>query len=248
MKKKTKTKWIIKIVGEVKFLVKQGEKVSEGQVVAKVKGKIIESFNFSSFFGKMSQDNLEKLNEKFKNTWVNNGDLVCLTGGIFPKKICFPMSGNFLGIDEFGNLKIERIEDEEKEIKAPVASTVSKIEEDKVVLEFEAKEFKGEGIVEGKSWGKGKINEINDLKDLTPVINGGILFTNNLSKTFLLKAEVVGVSAVVTKMSVNIEEIESNLPVLKITMEDWDELMKTGDKERSILVNSRVGRLLIVIE
>jgi hypothetical protein len=244
--KKTKTKWIIKIAGEVKFLVKVGEKVVRGQVIAKVKPKVIESFNFSGFLGKMNQDNLEKLNEKFKNTWVNNGDLVCLTGGVFPKKICFPMSGNFLGIDEFGNLKIEKVEDDEKEIISPVDSKVSKIEDDKIVLEFEAKEFKGEGLVEGKSWGKGKIIEINEAKDLSFLIDGGVLFTNNLSRMFLLKAEVVGVMAVVTKTPID-GEIDINLPILKIEPSDWDELMGVSE-ERSILVNSRMGRLLMVLE
>jgi len=246
MRKKIKAKWIIRVTGEVKFLVKNGEKVSRGQLIAKVKPKVIESFNFSNFLGKMSQENLEKLNEKFKSTWVNNGDLICLTGGVFPKKICFPMSGNFLGIDEFGNLKIEKVEEREKEIIAPVSSKVSKIEEDKIILEFEAREFKGEGLIEGKSWGRGLIKEINDIKELSSSIDGSVLFTNNLSKTFLLKAEVVGVTAVVTKLEFD-SEMAVNLPVLKINLNDWGELVNTS-KERSILVNSRVGRLLMVLE
>ncbi len=246
MKKKTKTKWIIKVSGEVKFLVKSGEKVKRGQVVARIKGKVVESFNFSSFFGKMGQENLGKLNERFKSTWVNSGDLVCLTGGVFPKKICFPMSGNFLGIDEFGNLKIERLEDGEREILAPVDSKVSKIEDDKIILEFEAKEFKGEGLIEGKSWGRGKIREINEVKDLTSLINGQILFTSNLSRSFLLKAEVVGAAAVVTRVLVA-EEININLPILRVESNDWSELMKV-EGEKSVLVNSRAGRLLVVLE
>jgi len=246
MKKKTKTKWIIKVSGEVKFLVKSGEKVKRGQVVARIKGKVVESFNFSSFFGKMGQENLGKLNERFKSTWVNSGDLVCLTGGVFPKKICFPMSGNFLGIDEFGNLKIERLEDGEREILAPVDSKVSKIEDDKIILEFEAKEFKGEGLIEGKSWGRGKIREINEVKDLTSLINGQILFTSNLSRSFLLKAEVVGAVAVVTRVLVA-EEININLPILRVESNDWSELMKV-EGEKSVLVNSRAGRLLVVLE
>lgn len=246
MRKKIKAKWIIKISGEVKFLVKTGEKVSRGQVIAKIKPKMVESFNFSDFLGKMSQENLDKLNEKFKNTWVNNGDLVCLTGGVFPKKICFPMSGNFLGIDEFGNLKIEKVQDNEKNILSPVESKVLKIEEDKIVLEFEAKEFKGDGVVEGKTWSRGLIKEINDLKDLSSNIDGGVLFTNNLSKAFLLKAEVVGAVAVVTKSEV-VETVEVNLPVLKIISNDWDELLGISG-EKSMLINSRMGRLLMVLE
>lgn len=247
MKKKTKTKWIIKVAGEVKFLVKMGDVVEASQVIAKVKAKIIESFNFSGFFGKMSREKLDDLNVKFKSTWVNNGDLVCLTGGMFPKKICFPMSGNFLEIDEFMNLRIERLDDDEKEVRAPVKSKVAKVEEDKIILEFEAKEFKGEGLVEGKSWGKGNFVEIDDLKGLTAEVDGQILFTKNLSRTFLLKAAVVGVAAVVTNVSIK-EDLTVDLPILKVELVDWEELLSLKGKDRDILVNSRAGRLLVVIE
>jgi hypothetical protein len=248
MKKGMKTKWIIKVSGEVNFLVKQGEEVDNGQLLARLKSKLVESFNFSDFFGKLGQEKLEELNEKFKNTWVNSGELLCLTGGIFPNKICFPMSGNFLEIDEFGNLKIEKIEDKEKEIKAPVDSKIIKIEDDKIVLEFEAQEFKGEGIVEGKSWGKGVIRVINEMKDLSSLLEGSILFTDNSSKSFLLKAEVVGINAVVTNKPVDIDDIRIGLPFLKLDDDAWVELMKHEGEEKSILVNSRVGRLLMVLE
>ncbi len=246
MRKKSKTKWIIKIGGEVKFLKKVGDVVEKDEVIAKVKNKVIESFNFSSFFGKMSPEKLDELNQKFKNTWVNNGDLVCLTGGVFPKKICFPMSGNFLEIDEFGNLRIEKIDDDEREVKSPVKSKVLKLEDDKITLEFEAKEFKGEGIIEGKSWGKATSKEINEVKDLNSLVSGEILFTNNLSRLFLLKAEVVGVSAVVTKLT-DVGEVEVDLPVLRMESSDWDELLGLGEG-KDVLVNSRLGRLLVVIE
>jgi len=243
-----KTKWIIKVSGEVNFLVKQGDLVIKDQILARLKSKLIESFNFSDFFGKLGQEKLIELNEKFKHTWVNSGELLCLTGGIFPNKICFPMSGNFLEIDEFGNLKIEKIEDKEKEIKSPVDSKVVKTEDDKIVLEFEAQEFIGEGVVEGKSWGNGVVKIVNEMKDLNSSLEGSILFTDNLSKSFLLKAEVVGINAVVTNKSVDIDDIRIELPFLKLDDVSWEELMKHKGEEKSILVNSRVGRLLMVLE
>lgn len=243
-----KTKWIIKISGEVKFLVKEGEFVSPDKVLARLKNKTTDSFNFSSFFGKLGKNKLDELNEKFKHTWVNSGDLLCLTGGILPSKICFPMSGNFLEVDEFGTLKIERIDEEEKEIKAPVNSKVVKIDEDKIVLEFEAQEIAGKGIVEGKSWGNGGVSVIDEMKNLNSSISGGVLFTNNLSRQFLLKAEVVGVVAIVTNKEVNADDINTDLPVLMLDDSAWAEVMKYGDKKVRMLVNSRIGRLLIVLE
>ncbi|HOR02049.1 MAG TPA: hypothetical protein PKZ92_02210 [Candidatus Woesebacteria bacterium] len=246
--KKNKTKWIIKTIGEVSHEVSEGEKVTVGKLLAWVKPKVVESFSLAQFFGKLSTEKLEQLNQNFKNSWVNSGDLLCLTGGLFPKKICFPMSGNFLEIDEFGNLKIERVEDEEKEIKAPVKSKVSKIEPEKIVLDFEAIEVSGEGIIEGKAWGNGEIKIIDDIRELKSSLKGEVLFSHNIDRPFLLKAEVVGVTAIVTDTEVKSGEIDLGLPMLKLTKETWKEVMRYKGKQASVLVNSRVGRLLIVLE
>jgi hypothetical protein len=247
MKKKLKTKWGINISGESHFLVKVGQEVADGQILARVKEKKINSFDISSFLGKIDVEKLSVLNEKFKNSWVNSGELICMTGGIFPSKICFPMTGSFVGIDEFGILRIEESSDIEKEIKSPVNSRVLKLEEDKISLEFEVQEFKGESLVEGKTWGKGKIKLINEARDLDSSLRGGLLFTNNLSKTFLLKAEVIGVTGIVTNKKTD-DELMMDLPVLFLDDSEWKEILSHDGENKSFLLNSRVGRLLMVLE
>ena len=246
MRKKAKAKWGINISGKSSFLVKKGEKVSEGQALARVKNEEVRSFDFSGFLGKMSSDKLMELNRKFADSWVNTGELLCLSGGIFPKKICFPMSGNFLGLDEFGVLRIEEKMETEKEIVSPVNSKVLKLDQDKISLEFEVYEFKGEGLVGGKVWGKGEIKLVNNVKDLDFNLRNGLLFTDNLSKTFLLKAEVVGVVGIVTK--VKQDEVSTGLPVLFLDEGIWKELFRSEGKVKNFLINSRVGRLLMVLE
>jgi len=246
MRKKVKTKWGITLLGEKEFLVKEGEVVTEGQILVKLKDKKINSFDFSGFLGKISTDKLLSLNEKFNNSWVNTGEMVCMTGGIFPSKICFPMSGKFLGFDEFGILRIEENVENEKQIISPVNSKVSKIEDDKITLEFEVEEFKGEGITGGKVWAKGKIVVIDEIKDLNSNLRGCLLFTNNLSKTFLLKAEVVGVKGVVTNCKSD-DDLSVDLPVLFLEGGEWAELLNKKGETKNFLLNSRVGRLLLVV-
>ncbi len=247
MKKKIKTKWGISILGDSKFLVKVGENVSEGQILAKVKEKKINSFDISSFLGKMEPEKIASLNDKFKNSWVNSGELICMTGGIFPSKICFPMTGSFVELDNFGILRIEESEENEKEIISPVKSKVLKIEKDKISLEFEVQEFKGEGLIEGKTWGKGEIKIINETRDLDFNLRGNLLFSDNLSKTFLLKAEVIGVTGLVTNKK-NDDELTSDLPILFLEENEWKELLKYKNEKRNFLLNSRLGRLLMVLE
>jgi hypothetical protein len=246
MRAKIKAKWIIKLLGKAEVLVKVGEKVEGLQKIAKVNSNKVESFNFSQFLGKLDAAKLADLNQKFRNNWVNSGELMCLIGGIFPNKICFPMSGNFLEVDEFGNLKIEMVDEKKKEVVSPIDSKVIKIEEDKITLEFEAREFKGVGLVEGKAWGEGEIEIINDAKDLISDLKGSVLFTKSLDKTFLLKAEVVGVISIITNTD---GEADTELPVLKLEENEWNELVEDFEnKKGKMLVNSRLGRLLLVIE
>lgn len=231
-----------------KVLVKVGDLVEENQVVIKVDNRKLESINLSNFLGKFNSKKIDQINQNLRGSWVNSGELICLTGGLFPKKICFPMSGSFLEIDEFGYLKIEIKEGKPVELLAPVKSEVSKIETDKLILEFKAKEFKGKGIVAGKSWGEGKIELINESKDLSFKLKDSILFTQNLTNSFLLKAEVVGVVGVVTTSDIKEEELTTNLPLLKIDNEIWQGLFKYQGAVKKMLINSRLERLLLVLE
>lgn len=247
MKAKNKAKWIVKFPVGSEVLVKEGDRVVENQVLVKVDNIKTESINLSNFIGKFNRNKIDQLNTKLKGVWVNSGELMCLTGGIFPKKICFPMSGNFVEIDEFGYLKIEVKEEAKKEIVAPVNSMVIKTDADNLVLGFKAKEFKGKGLVIGKSWGRSKLEIINETKDLNFELKNNILLTQNLSNNFLLKAEVVGVVGIVTDIEVK-EELVTSLPVLKLDQESWQELMKYKGLDKKMLINSRLERLLLVLE
>jgi hypothetical protein len=83
MRKKVKAKWGINVPGKAEFLVKSGEQVNEGQVLAKFGNKKINSFDFSGFLGKINSQKLLELNEKFKDSWVGNGELICMVVEFF---------------------------------------------------------------------------------------------------------------------------------------------------------------------
>lgn len=246
MRDKIKTKWAIKLPLKSKILVKVGDVVCQDQIVAEVEDLIIKSYNYATIFNGVEKEKLTELDSKFKNELVNQGDLFCIKQGFFGKKICFPQTGKFLEVNEFGSLKIEIDMGDKKEIKAPVKSKVSKIEDEKLVLDFWVTEFNGEGLIEGKAWGDGQLEKINRLDRLGPNMDGKILFTDNLDPTFLLKAEVVGVLGVVTNKKV--DELKIKIPVLLLTDEVWQNLLKFNNQENRFLLNSTMGRLLLVLE
>ena len=246
MKDKIKTKWAIKLPPKSKILVELGDIVEQNQVIAEVESSQIKDFNYATIFNGIEAEKIMDLNSKFKNELVNQGDLFCIKSGFFGKKICFPTSGRFLEINEFGSLKIEIDMGNKKEIKAPVKSKVSKIENDKLVLDFWVREFSGEGLVEGKVWGSGEMKQIDRLDQLTSDLDGKILFTNNLDSTFLLKAEVAGIVGIVTNTKVDI--LKTKMPVLYLEDKAWSDLMKKDNNEHRFLLNSVMGRLLLVLE
>lgn len=247
MKVKDKGTWTIKLPEKAKVLVKVGDKVEAGQKLAEYKSHTVETFDFSGSLAKINESKREELNNIFKDKMVQMGEPF-QSVGIFKNKICFPLTGICLGFDEFKNLKIEKTEDEEKEIFSPIEAVVGKIEEGKMVLEFKAQEYQGQGLNGLKAWGEGKIEIIDEVRFLDYEMDDNVLFTNNLNKAFLLKAQVVGVKAVVTSND-DVKEVDIDIPVLRLDSKVWEDFMKENlGKERKILVNAKLDKLLLVLE
>lgn len=247
---KAKAKWIVKIPEGAEILVKEGEKVEKDQVLLELQSKYIQSFDMSLVLGRMAKTSVEEINEKFKNKLVSEGEMFLETGGLFPKKVTSPKEGYFLGVDDFYNLTYEIKTGSKKEVLSPIAAKVTKIEKERLVLEFEAIEFKGDSIIEGKVWGETDFVIRDKMSDLNFELDNNILFTSNLDRSFLTKAIVVGVTAVVTDKKDIDEEIEDiNLPMMHINEEVWQNLQdKYKGFKKQVLLNSKVGRLLVVIE
>lgn len=252
MKSKDLAKWVIKVPTKAKIFVKVGDEVEIDDKLLSFTSSKVENFDLSNILPKLAGNDLENLNQKFLNKMVEAGELLYSFGfSVFGNKICFPMGGICLGIDEFKNLKIESIEEEEKIIYSPVKSRVSKIEDGKLVLEFKAKEYSGRGINSGKTWAEGKVREINEIKDLNYEIDEGILFTKNLDQGFLFKAEVLGAKAIVIPEGIIKDEhnLKISLPILELNLINWKKLFdEYENKNEKFLVNSKADLLLLVLE
>lgn len=245
---KDKGTWVIKLPAKANILVEVGGKVEIGQKLAVFNSHTVETFSYSGNLAKMSEKKREELDNFFKEKMVQEGEIF-YEMGFFKNKFCFPLTGICLGFDEFKNLKIEKVEDEEREIFSPIEAKVGKIEDGKLVLEFKAKEYEGQGLNGLKAWGEGEVKIINDIKMLDYEMGEAILFTENLDKAFLLKALVVGANAVVTKDNEEIKEVDLEIPVLKLEKQIWDEFMKDNlGKKKKILVNAKMDKLLLVLE
>jgi len=246
--RRVEAKWVVRLGDGVRLMVKKGDEVAEGAVLAIEEKKEVESFDMTALMLTMKKAEVEEWTKKWKDKKVSCHDLMVKKKGWLGKKIFFPVGGKCLGMDEFFNVCFEVGEKTKREILSPVTAKVEKIGGDKMVLGFEALEFKGEAMVEGKVWGKSNLMAVSKVTDLDGDFEGKIVLSMDPDETFLAKMEVVGVAGLITRQKKKEIFLGVDVPVLGLSEKDWEELvaLSTGEGRR-MLLNSRAGRLLMVV-
>lgn len=247
-----KSKWVVMIPNGAKVEVSEGVKVKKGQLLLTCEEVGVDSYDASWMLSRMSKGKLQELYSSLSDKEFKEGDLLFVDGGLFPKKLYSPCSGKFCGIDEFLNIQFQTVVSKRREIVSPVDSEVLKVEKEKMVLEFESLKYEGVGLVDGKVWGESDLRIRNKLTELTSALNGKIIFSTEPSVAYIIKAEVLGVAGLVVPEPVEMDfkEIEVGFPVMSLERSVWDQLVdnQTDEGERRILLNSKVGRLLLVVQ
>lgn len=247
--KKIRAKWVVKMPEDAVLRVKKGSRVGGGDVLMEIRQGSVEVIDMSVVLREI------KIGEEdsFRSTWLNKevaeGDVLIKGSGMFPKTIRFPSSGVLRKIDEFFNFEFWHKSEEVKEVKSPVGAKVSEMGSGKMMLEFEAYEYSGEGLVLGKTWADGPIKCIRRISEMDHTMYGKIVAMEDFNQAMFMKAEVLGVKGVIIIGEV-LGEIRSGLPVLAINMEEWGKLDIVNKENSSlkILMNSKLGRLLVVVE
>ena len=249
MRKMVKAKWVVKIPVESKIMVSKGAEVEEGDILLKSSiGKVV-NIDVAKYFSKMSKEEIEEVEKSMVGRIWETGEEMWKGGSFLKKKkLLAPGKGKVLGMDEFGNILFGLL-DEEIVIKSPVKAKFIKEEEEKLFLEFKAREYKGEAKVMGKTWGKMKSRVIGRLFDLDKDCEGAIIRVEGVDSYFWRKAEAVGVKGILVKQGLEIE-VGTELPVMELNDFEWEALggeMEDKDEVRALL-NSKAGRLLLVLE
>lgn len=247
--KKINTKWVISIPEEIKVLVKEGEKVESGQCLAEITIVNEKVIDYAKLFEKLSLKDRGKFVKDLEGKAITVGEVIFDSGGMFGKKIMASESGMVIKIDEFYNVHLKLTDDKVNKILSPTEAVVTKIDKEKIVLEFKAEEYLGKGIVEGRGWGIEGIKEINRLVDLSVNDEGKIMVTKNLSPTLLTKAEVVGITGVVVLDDGKLDKddkINFKLPVLAVEEKVYKRLSESLVTGKRALINATNGRLLLI--
>lgn len=247
MKSVVLTKWMVDVPAGAKVLVKDGERVEYGQMIAKFR-EVEEVTDSSPATANWGVGEKELWLERWVGKEVKAGEELRKGRGLFGvrKSLVARETALIRGIDEFGNLVYE-IKGKEVEVISPVDGLIRLPEKGRVVVEFRAVKFEGEGRGVDKSWGQaGRQAVVERLADVSVDFEGRIVLVSRLDELMSLKMEAVGVAGIVAKEVA--EEVETDMPILKVSPRDWVKLNEEFSKNKVFrcLLNAGAGRLLVV--
>jgi hypothetical protein len=250
--RKVKAKWVISLTTDAKVLVKVGDVINEGQLVAECKLYEEKIFDLSVDYGGLSNDNWEKVKTNLSGMTIREGELIFESGAVFGKRPKAPVSGLVTKIDEFRNIYVKLTGEKIKKVISPVDAKVALVDKESLVLEFKAEEYPGEGVTEGKAWGSGGLKFVEHLTELSVKDNGRVILVDELNQAMLTKADVVGIKGVVV-MDGGVKDdggkIVSGLPILKVDGDKFFRLRKFAvDENTRVLLNAGGGRLLLCLK
>lgn len=246
--RRVEAKWVVGLGDKIKLMVKKGDKVAKGDVLAIEEKEQTECFDMAGVMSTMAKSEMDEWVKKWKGKKVAQDDVMVKKKGFLGKKVFFPTEGKCLGMDEFFKMCFEVGGKVKREIISPVTARVEKIGKEKMVLSFEAMEFRGEAMVEGRVWGECMLTSVDKETDLDSGFDNKIILSTDTDESLLTKMEVVGVVGLITKQKKKEDFLTMEMPVLSLDKRDWEDLTALSTEgEKRILLNTRAGRLLLVV-
>lgn len=247
--RKVRTNWIVPLLENSEIKVRLNDRVKIGQLLTITIDLLEEVWSMQGELLNVSAEVLTHINKQFQDQQILKGDVLFTTKGIFPKKVVAPRGGKFVRIDDDKNLHII-VDKNSKKVFSSVNSKVVELNNNQLVLEFEAMEILGRGLNNIRSWAYNGLVKINNLNEINYQSEGKIGLIKDLSSTMITKGVVVGLSGIVTLENCNLDEdgrINFKLPILMVSEENFAEL-ENLDGSTQILLNGEAGRLLLVVE
>lgn len=248
--KKVKASWIVSLPYAAVLKVKKGEKVTLGQVLFEGVTETEKVFPLQGQLKGLGADIIKDINTNNSQRDFKEGESLFEAKGWFSRKIVCPENGKYAGIDELYNLHLI-VGSEKRRGISPTEAVVGAIADGELKLEFTAEEYLGNGLNTTKGWVSNGFKKISTLSDINFDCKDGIILVDKLADTIRLKAEVVGVGAVIVlDEDRGTEDVKINfkLPGLAVSKEVYNQLLEhVGQKDVRALVNGNSGRLLLVV-
>lgn len=241
-----KIAWSVKLPQDAKMKVKDGQAVVEGDLIYEYHQNIVNRVPVVGWQTMGANDRKAVLNH-ILNKEVTKDEIIGKSGWLSPTILKSPGEGKCVGIDEFGNIELQT--EKEESYVAPVSAKKIRVEKEKVIFELNGSEFETDGINQLKAWGDFEERIFSDLDQISShQVNKVIIVEGNLETA--IKAEAIGVAGLILVDVEKFREFEdSDIPVVQMTREQADKLIKFGEKKKAkAWVNATASKVLLVLE
>jgi hypothetical protein len=243
-----KIAWIMRLPEEeVKVVVRNGDKVSEGEVVYELKGGNRCRLPLAGWRD-LGVKEREEIEGKVTGRHLVKDELLWGGSWFYRRQLRSPLGGKCLGIDELGNIMFE---DELKgKCYSPISSSKIRVEKDKIVFELRGWEKGVIGVSEVKGWGEFRGGWVKNLSEMSSdILNQMVVIEGE--EAMVAKAEALGVKGIIlVDMEIDADWKEAEIPIVKMEKEEVKDLIKLslGSVKSKMWLNPISGRVLLVIE
>lgn len=240
-----KIAWSVKLPKDAKLKIKDGDSVDEGDLIYEFHENIVERLPLVGWQNLSSNERKIILSEIIKKDLVI-GQTIGKTGWFSKNILKSPGSGKCMGVDEFGNMELEKEVDEK--YLSPISAQKIRKEDGKIVFELKGMEFEGDGVNQYKAWGDFDGLVIDDMSQIDSQQNKEIVIVkDNIDAA--IKAEAVGAVGLILVNIEKLKELEdSDVPIVVMKEDDLAKMIKFIDgKSVKIWLNASAGRVLCVL-
>lgn len=220
---------------QAKVLVKEGEKVEAGTVLAKVRREDFIEVDLPSLL-RVSSKKVSHCLEVSLGQEVSCGQVLARKKRLFGKKtVISPVAGKAESLsEERGILKLKVLGGEEM-ILAPVSGYIDKIEREFLTLKFSAQVFVGKMAFGKDAWGELSLFG-GEFFSLSLETKGKVLLMDLLTPVLLAKMEALGAAGVVCQSGKVDSYRDLEMGVIVADEEEYKQISDLVGKKVQILV------------
>jgi len=239
--------WVLKVPEGARVVVKNGNKVSEGDVVYELEGGSMIRLPLKGW-NNLRVGEKEEINKKVDNRKLVLNELLWNGGWFGLRQLRSPRGGKCLGIDDLGMIMF--LGESEARYLSPITCHKVRVEKEKINFDLEGWEKEAEGISKIRGWGEFRGKWVRSLSDISSDIEDQVIVAEG-EEAIVAKAEALGVGGmIIVDMEIEDDFKEAGVPIVRMEKKEAEDLIKLSKESAKsrVWLNPLSGKVLLVLE
>lgn len=242
-----KIAWVLRVPEGARVMVKNGNKVSWGEVIYELeKGNIVRlplkgwKYLRVEEKGEIKKRVVDRKLIKNEVLWSRGLGGLC--------KLRSPWSGKCLEIDDLGMMIFS--DGTGNKYCSPIACHKVRVEKGRIVYDLRGWEKEAEGISGVKGWGEFKGVWIRNLTEMSSDIENQVIVAEG-DDAIVAKAEALGIKGIImVNKEVETDFREAGVPIVKMEKKEAEDIIKLSREsiKSRVWLNPLSGKVLLVLE